>query len=256
MEALVIAFVGHKGGTAKTHGTTQTGTTLARDARVLCIETDKDSSSTLSYVKMRRDKRDLIEPKIEEYSGAELTEKLPWLKRQYDYIVIDSAGNGEAVRRAMLHADIVVAPVIPTAEAVDGYFNTMKALKAIRKARRYPIPLVSYFTGITPGKYLEINERMYIDTVRKYAHSSAGKCLDHMLKRSKLYGNAYLAGKGLLELLPQEINDPKRDAAKLFSDQEALRTLLQELFTAIGDLTGRDLPTVGEMHHGHETCAS
>jgi chromosome partitioning protein len=115
----------------------------------------------------------------------ELAEKVPALEEDFDYVVVDNAGNlGEATRSTLLTAKIAVIPISPSGLDLMSAASAAKVVRQNQKARggfpkagifinratrnaklsREAVEVIGQLEGITPLKQIIYRRELIADT--------------------------------------------------------------------------------------------
>jgi chromosome partitioning protein len=115
----------------------------------------------------------------------ELAETIPALEEEFDYVVVDNAGNlGEATRSTLLTAKIAVIPISPSGLDLMSAASAAKVVKQNQKARggfpkagifinratrnaklsREAVEAIGQLEGITPLKQIIYRRELIADT--------------------------------------------------------------------------------------------
>lgn len=112
---MIVVIGGEKGGTGKTTLATNLATIhVANGKDALLVDTDRQGSAS-DWSATRDDREDLLRiPTIQKF-GKSLTSELQGLTEKYEDIIVDAGGRDSVeLRAAMLAADRLYVPLIPS----------------------------------------------------------------------------------------------------------------------------------------------
>jgi len=116
MSAHIITIAQQKGGAGKTTLAAQLAVTLAEGGnRVAVMDIDPQASLTGWHKLRSQSKRDLAPIRLSEVSGWRVSTELDKLRRDHDYVIIDTPPHAETeAKNAIRAASIVLIPVQPS----------------------------------------------------------------------------------------------------------------------------------------------
>lgn len=130
--ATIWALAGTKGGSGKSTIAVNLACVLhSRGGRVLLLDTDPQQTATSWSVAAQQSKQD--HPVVSYIHPDTITQQVPQLAKDYDHVVIDTAGRMDAGQRgALLVADVVVYPLAPSVLDVWALAEPMRTLREIQ----------------------------------------------------------------------------------------------------------------------------
>lgn len=131
----IISVVNTKGGAGKSTIATNLATALAqRRKKVLIIDTDKKQESSLSFIQIRNENKELADVACVAVAYKSLYKDIGNYSN-FDYVVIDAgAGDNELVRAAILCSSygMLLVPVQPAVYDLWATEDTLKLLESCR----------------------------------------------------------------------------------------------------------------------------
>ena len=183
--ATVISFISRKGGTGKTTNAIHTATALhENNYRVLLIETDQNYTlSTLRKMEVFKQPKPFEEPfRIMGSDDSRIADEIHTLrsKKEYDFIIVDSAGKttDSHIRQLCLESDVVVVPTGLTQNDLLVAYQTIEDLKAARQLKN-TLRIV-----VLPNR---LHGRTNIDTIRKKLENLDAEILDVFVPAKNSY---------------------------------------------------------------------
>jgi len=135
----IISLVQLKGGVGRSTIATNLAGTLAESARVAIFDCDSPQFTSSHWLKQRRELFD-IDEKLDLYKPTNyrsMATQLLKLKREYDFVVIDSPPRIDGFTRlAMACSDLTLFPLGPSAAeiwSVEEMLNTIEEVKKVHK---------------------------------------------------------------------------------------------------------------------------
>jgi len=192
----IISFTNLKGGVGKSTTAVHFIYWLSaiKNKSVAVVDADGQGSTSawLSAMKLDID--------LHRISNAdELAEQVPTLEENFDYVVVDNAGNlGEATRSTLLTAKIAVIPISPSGLDLMSAASAAKVVRQNQKARggfpkagifinratrnaklsKEAVEVIGQLEGITPLKQIIYRRELIADTFLQKAtvwNMSGGK---------------------------------------------------------------------------------
>jgi chromosome partitioning protein len=204
----MIVVVGNtKGGVGKTTLAVQTA--LARQAAgrsVLLVDADRQGSAQIAATMRSEGERTPALACVQLADGRLLRAQLTPLAAKHDDTVIDAGGrDSEALRVALLRADLLVIPVQPRAVDVWSLADIAELIDRAQEAReddgKPPLRALAVLNLADPG-----DNRDSIETVQALAAFQQFTVSDAVVRRRKAVANAMANGLAVAELQPR---DPK-----------------------------------------------
>lgn len=178
----IISFTNLKGGVGKSTTAVHFIYWLSVIQKKSVAVVDADGQGSTS-VWLRAMKLDINLHRISD--ADELAEQVPTLEENFDYVVIDNAGNlGEATRSTLLTARIAVIPISPSGLDLMSAASAAKVVRQNQKARggfpkagifinratrnaklsREAVEVIGQLEGITPLKQIIYRRELIADT--------------------------------------------------------------------------------------------
>lgn len=240
-EATIIAVVSQKGGVGKSIIDLNIAIKLAyEDLKVCLVDVDQDqyTASDCLAVREEQDIQPLVDYKI--MRSQNLEKEIAKIIDQYDVILVECGGKDtDELRKAIVIANIIIMPIQPsgpdikTIPNVESLLDTLSKKKALdRNTPCFIIP-----NRVASHQKKEINfERKSNPLVALYDlrdQLQFFKITNNFIKdRPNLYGRAYVLGKAIFELEPEEVNpDSKIDGKKSINKaKKEFNNLFNEIF--------------------------
>lgn len=211
--AVILTIAQHKGGAGKTTLTTQLAALLTTlDKRVLVVDSDPQGSTTEWFNARHKTLGRKNKITLDTAQGWKLLRDLPALKKDYDFILIDTPPHADSEASiAVRCADIVLMPVQPSPLDVWACAPTIKLILEEKK----PVMLVM---NRVPAKS-KLNE-----TMMEKLSSMKIRVAKQSLGNRIAFASSIMQGLGVVE------HDPRSLAAdeiiSLWKDiQKQLKTL-------------------------------
>lgn len=201
--AFVIAVAGLKGGVGKSTIAINLATTLHRAGhRVLLVDTD--TQGTLRDWASRAEQQGHDVPPVISMEARMLVRDLPRVTRDFAVVIVDTPARlGSEARAAMVASDLVLLPVVPGAPDVWALRQTVELFTEARDLR----------ADLRASVILNQAEpRTRLSALALEALERAElPVLDAVLCHRVAYGEATLAGRGVVEYAP---SSPAADETK------------------------------------------
>lgn len=211
----VITIGGQKGGTGKTTIAAELAVNLSKDASLLFVDTDPQSSST-DFCNSRRDELpDIGFTAIQLQDKAVLTE-VSKMKAHYDYVVIDAGGYDSASQRyALSISDIYISVFKPESLALWTLENVEKIIEEMSLAN----PALKAYSLLNLGWPSGSDNEESAEILRE---SELIHLLPCVIQRRKAFCDATGKGLSVIERIP-------KDSKAVAEIEELLNSLKGEL---------------------------
>jgi chromosome partitioning protein len=204
---MIVVIGNTKGGVGKTTLAVQTA--LARQAggqAVLLVDADRQGSAQIAATMRSESGRTPPLACVQLADGRLLRAQLAPLSAKHDDTVIDAGGrDSEALRIALLRADLLVIPVQPRAVDVWSLSDIAELIDRAQEAReddgRPPLRALAALNLADPG-----DNRDSAETIQALAAFRQFTVADAIVRRRKAVANAMANGLAVAELMPR---DPK-----------------------------------------------
>lgn len=182
---MIIAFVNQKGGVGKTTLAINMAGYLSRNNKVLCIDTDPQSSFTKFYREAGSLSFDFTQSFLKDikYKVEE--------NKQYDYILIDTAGSANPDLLSVVDVfDLIIIPVQPSKIDLDSSLDLLSFVK--NKNYKYLINSANH-TSISAVKMLQ----------ETFKNNNIPYFKSYICNR-KIYKDAFLENKTIFDFTNQQ----------------------------------------------------
>lgn len=186
MVAQILTIAQQKGGAGKTTLAAHLGVTLAEyDLRVAMIDVDPQGSLSHWYsIRERQLHLNLVPISFASCSGVRLASEVERLKKDHDFIIIDSPPHADTeARNAVRLADLVIVPMQPSPLDLWATQATLKMAKHEKK----PVKMVLNRVNPQASLSQKMQEEMKGLSMALFGNRVA-------------FASALLAGKGITEL--------------------------------------------------------
>lgn len=139
----IIALATQKGGAGKTTIALNAANALQSKGYAVCV-VDTDRQGSAENWRIRANDNNVSDvPEVEVNPSELVGDTLKRLKKQFDFIVVDTASNlgnkGESTRKSLSNvlrqADIVIIPIIPSPLDIDASVDFVELLEVIQDDR-------------------------------------------------------------------------------------------------------------------------
>jgi chromosome partitioning protein len=195
---VILAVANTKGGVSKTTLAVNIAIARAGAGRdVLLVDADEQGSAA-DFTQLRTEQLGSAGYTAMRLRGRAVRSEIEKLKAKFDDVIVDVGGrDNEALRAALVVADTVLIPVLPSSFDVWS-FDRMAAL--VSEARALNPNLVA-FAALSAADSQGQDNAAALDAIREV---DGIKVLNTIIVRRKAFRNATAQGRGVIDMSPKD----------------------------------------------------